>query len=407
MSSEHFSPESEQQALKFVQWALAEGKTLAIQGTNTKQGFGLPVNADCTLTMQQLAGICEYHPEELVMVARPGTTLAEVKQELARHNQHLAFEPPALNRIYQRHEEGTIGGVFMGNLAGPSRFKAGSARDHILGVRAINGRGELWKSGGKVIKNVSGYDMSKLLTGSWGTLSVVTELSFKVLPAPPVSRSLAVSGLSPRLGLALLAQVASTPCEASGLAYLPATALAAIAQNQIPLADESLTLIRMEGTEISVTERVQSVHQWLPPACKHNLLEQAESTLIWSWVRDAAPLFDEQRTPIILKISMPPADAWNLTHFIDELRGCLWYLDVAGGWLWVGICQVSGADKLHAITREVRATGSATLYRAPLPVKQNAGIYCFADESVKRLNEKVKNSFDPSNLFNPGRLCLD
>ncbi|MCY4211369.1 MAG: FAD-binding protein [Gammaproteobacteria bacterium] len=408
MNNEHFSPELEQQALELVQWSVAEGKTLAIRGTNTKQGFGLPIKADCVLTMWRLAGICEYHPEELVMVALPGTPLAEIRQELTRHNQHLAFEPPSLNRLYRSDEEGTLGGVFMGNLAGPRRFKAGSARDHILGVRAINGRGELWKSGGKVIKNVSGYDMSKLLTGSWGTLSVVTELSFKVLPAPPVSRSLAVWGLSPRLGLALLAQVASTPCEASGLAYLPAAALAAIAQNDMSLKDEALTLIRMEGTEVSVAERVQAIHQWLPPACQHNLLEQAESALAWSWVCDAAPLFDEQRTPIILKISMPPADAWNLIRFIDELRGCLWYLDAAGGWLWVGICQVSGADKLHALIREVRAAaGSATLYRAPLPVKQSAGIYCFADESVKRLNEKIKHSFDPSNLFNPGRLGLN
>ena len=403
--SKQFLPDSEQQAQELVQWAVAEGKTLAIQGKNTKRGFGLPVAADCVLSMEKLAGITEYHPEELVMVALPGTPLAEVRQALARHNQHLAFEPPALNRMYQVDEEGSIGGVFMGNLAGPGRFRAGSARDHILGVRAVNGRGELWKSGGKVIKNVSGYDMCKLLAGSWGTLSVVTELAFKVLPAAPVSRSLAVSGLSPRLGLALLAQVISTPCEASGLAYLPAAALAAIKQGNMSLNEQPFTLIRLEGTELSVTERMQSINKWLPLDCKHYMLEQVESELAWAWVRDVAPLLDWQRTPTILKISLPPASAWDLTRFIDELHGCLWYLDAAGGWLWVGICQAAGEDKLYAIRREVDTIGgSTTLYRAPLPVKQKAGIYSFPDESLKRLNGKVKNSFDPNNIFNPGRL---
>ena len=407
MSNQRFSPESERQTAELVRWAVAEGKTLDVQGKNTKRGFGLPVAADCVLCMNRLAGITGYHPEELVMVALPGTPLAEVRRELAKHNQHLAFEPPAVNRMYQVDEEGTIGGTFMGNLAGPRRFSAGSARDHILGIRAVNGRGQIWKSGGKVIKNVSGYDLSKLLAGSWGTLSVVTELAFKVLPAPPVSRSLAVWDLSPRLGLALLAQVVSTPCEASGLAYLPAAALANTRSDAIAVKGESLALVRLEGTALSVGERLQSIDKWLPAACRYNVLEQPESELAWSWVRDAVPLLDRQRTPTILKISLPPACAWKLTRFIDELRGCLWYLDAAGGWLWAGICQASAEDKLHALRREVGAAGgSATLYRAPLPVKRNAGIYSFLDEAVRRLNEKVKHSFDPVNVFNPGRLYL-
>ena len=403
--NELFSPESESQALELIQWAVSEGKSISIQGKNTKQGFGMPVDADCAVSMERLSGILEYHPEELVMAALPGTPMAEITGELSKHNQYLAFEPPALNRMYQVEDEGTIGGIFVGNLAGPRRFKAGSARDHILGVRAINGRGETWKSGGKVIKNVSGYDMSKLIAGSWGTLSVVTELAFKVLPAPPVSRSLAVWGLSVRLGMALMTEVISTPCETSGLAYLPATALAAIGQDEMSFSGESLTLIRLEGTELSVNERTQSIHNWLPSACEYGIMEQAESISIWSWICNAAPLHDRRRTPGILKISLPPTSAWNLTRFIDELRGCIWYLDAAGGWLWVGICEDKGEDKLDAIRREVNTTeGTTTLYRAPAAMKQQAGTYSFPDEAVKRLNEKIKNSFDPGNLFNPGRL---
>lgn len=406
--NERFFPESEQQAQELVQWAVAEGKTLSVQGKNTKYGFGLPVSADCVMSMERLSGILEYHPEELVMTALPGTPLAEITGELTKHNQYLAFEPPALNRMYQNDDGGTIGGVFMGNLAGPRRFKAGGARDYILGVRAINGRAELWKSGGKVIKNVSGYDMSKLLTGSWGALSVVTELTFKVLPAPTQTRSLAVWGLSPRLGLALLAQVVSTPSEASGLAYLPAAALETIRQTEMSVSGESLTLVRLEGTELSVNERMQSIRKWLPGPGQYSVFDQAESSLVWSWIRDTAPLADAERTPSILKVSIPPASAWSLTRFIDELRGCTWYLDAAGGWLWVGVCRAGAEDKLHAIRREVSAVGgAATLYRAPDTTKQRVGIYSFPDEAVKRLNERIKTSFDPGNIFNPGRLYPD
>ncbi len=403
--NEHFYPETEQQAHDLVRWVVAEDKTISIQGKNTKQGFGLQVNADCVMGMERLSGILEYHPEELVMTALPGTPLAEITGALSKHNQYLAFEPPALNRMYHVDDEGTIGGVFIGNLAGPRRFKTGGARDHILGVRAINGRGEIWKSGGKVIKNVSGYDMSKLLAGSWGTLSVVTELTFKVLPAPAVSRSLAVWGLSARLGSALLAQAISTPCEPSGLAYLPAETLSTTGKDDISKPGESLTLIRLEGTELSVNERMQSIRKWLPGPSQYSIFEQAESLSAWEWIGDARLLADQKRTPSIMKISLPPASAWNLTRFIDELNGCLWYLDAAGGWIWVGICHAGGEDKLQTIRREVNTLGGAAiLYRAPEAMKQRTGIYSFADSSVKRMNGKIKAGFDPGNIFNPGRL---
>ena len=403
--NERFSPETEQQALELIQWAVAENRTIAIRGGNTKQGFGFQVEADCSVSMEKLAGILEYHPEELVMSALPGTPLEQVRQELEQHHQHLAFEPLALNRMYQVKDEGTIGGTFIGNLAGPRRFKAGSARDHILGLRAINGRAEIWKSGGKVIKNVSGYDMSKLIAGSWGTLSVVTEVIFKVLPAPPTSMSLAVWGLSTEQAMALLTDIISTPFETSGLAYLPEPALTAIEQSDMSFPGGSLALIRLEGTKLSVNERLRAIQERLPEGYENSVLDQAESVTTWSWIRDVTPLHDIQRTPAIVRISIPPASTPALTGYLDQLQGCIWYLDAAGGWLWVGICQAAGEDNLNAIRREVGVIGGATtLYRAPAAMKTHAGIYSFPDESIKRLNEKIKNSFDPGNIFNLGRL---
>ena len=408
MVNERFLPETEQQTRELVQWAIAEGRTISVQGKNTKQGFGLPVNADCTLSLEKLSGILEYHPEELVMAALPGTPKAEIQQELARHNQHLAFEPPALNRMYQVEDEGTIGGIFIGNLAGPRRFKAGGARDHILGVRAINGRAESWKSGGKVIKNVSGYDMSKLITGSWGTLSLVTEVVFKVLPAPATSMSLAVRGLTTEQAMALLTDIISTPCETSGLAYLPEPALTAMQPDEDTFPCASLTLIRLEGTRLSVDERLQAIRKKLPESYKNNVLDQAESVATWSCVRDVTPLHDTGRTPVIMRISVPPASAPALSRYLDQLDGCIWYLDAAGSWLWAGIGQTGQEEQLDAVRREVDIIGgTATLYRAPSAMKHNSGIYSFPDAAIRHLNEKIKNSFDPGNILNPGRLYVN
>lgn len=405
--SERFSPESEQQALELVQWAVAENRTIDLRGKNTKHGFGNPVEADCVVSMERLAGIMEYHPEELVMRALPGTPIAEIRRELTKHKQYLAFEPLALNRLYQVEDAGTIGGIFIGNLAGPRRFKAGGARDHILGVRAINGRGEVWKSGGNVIKNVSGYDMSKLIAGSWGTLSALTEVIFKVLPAPATSLSLAVWGLATEQGMALLTDIISTPCETSGLAYLPGPALAAIGQNDISLPGESLALIRLEGTRLSVDERLQALRKKLPKGYENSVFDQAESNAIWSWVRDVTPLHDIRRSPVILRISIPPTSTPSLTRYLDQLDRCIWYLDAAGSWLWAGISETAAESGLGALRREVNKTGTTTLYRAPPEMKKSAGIYSFPDEATKRLNGKIKNGFDPHNLFNPGRLYVN
>ena len=407
--TERFSPESEQQAAELVRWALSEDKTLALRGTNTKQGFGVAVEADCELSLERLTGIVEYHPEELVMQARPGTSLAEIEQTLGQRRQRLEFEPPLLGRLYGTDggsgAGGTIGGIFAGNLAGPRRFKAGGARDHILGIRAVNGRGEIYKSGGKVIKNVSGYDLSKLAAGSWGTLSVLTELSFKVLPAPPASASLAIWGLSTADGASLLTTLASSPCEPSGLAFLPGAALAAIDQDAMDFAGESLTIARLEGAKSSVKERTRSLKQLLPAGCEAEVLPPDASELCWTWIRDLAPLQAPQACPVVLRAAIPPASAVAVAGFLDQLGARVWLLDAAGNWLWAGLPQAAAADQLDALRREVAAGGgSVALYRAPEAVKKRVGIYAFPDEAVKNLNEKIKNSFDPRHVFNPGRL---
>ncbi len=402
---ERYAPASEQQARAFIQWAIADHQSMALQGKNSKRQFGLAMTTDCALSTAGLRGILEYHPEELIMTALPGTPIEEIKKTLAAHHQHLEFEPLSLNKLYGMDDEGTIGGVFIGNLAGPRRIKSGAARDHILGIRAINGRGQVFKSGGKVIKNVSGYDMSKLIAGSWGTLSLLTELSFKVLPAPITQTSIALWGLSADQGVKLLTTVLCAPYEASGLAFLPEQTTAALKHDDIALLDGSLTLIRLEGTALSVRERVKAIKTVLPDDHENSLFANDHSLVLWSLIRDIAPLGDDNRTPCVLRISIPPNCAPALAQYIDELGGCLWYLDGAGSWLWVGVCDVAAQEKLHAIRREVqKTTGSVILYRAPEAIKKAVGIYAFADQNIRKLNERIKHSFDPLNLFNPDRL---
>jgi len=172
-----------------VAWALAEVKTLEIVGHGSKRGIGRAAQWDLSLDLSDLSGVTLYEPEELVLSARAGTPLAEIETLLAAHNQELAFEPMDYGPVFGAPAGcGTIGGTIAANLSGPRRIKAGAARDHFLGVSAVSGRAETFKSGGRVVKNVTGYDLCKVLAGSHGTLAVMTDVTVKVLPRAETER---------------------------------------------------------------------------------------------------------------------------------------------------------------------------------------------------------------------------
>ena len=217
-----FTPSTSAEVLSAVQWALSENAPLEILGAGTKRGIGRPVQAAHTLDLSHLTGVTLYEPEELVLTAKAGTPLAEIEKMLAERNQQFAFEPidygPLLGQAPGR---ATIGGVLAANLSGPRRLKAGAARDHILGIQAVSGRGEAFKSGGRVVKNVTGYDLSKLMAGSWGTLAVVTDLTFKVLPAAETETTLALRGLADEDAVEAMALAMGSSAEVSGAAHLP------------------------------------------------------------------------------------------------------------------------------------------------------------------------------------------
>ncbi|MFQ5661445.1 MAG: FAD-binding protein [Gammaproteobacteria bacterium] len=406
---DRFSPVSERQVVELVNWALAEQKSLSVQGRGTKADFGYGDNTDCLVRMDQMQGILSYDPTELVMQALPGTPMDEIEQALSEHGQHLAFEPMNLENVYHSSAgPGTIGGTFMANLSGPRRFKSGAARDHILGVRAVSGRGQLYKSGGRVIKNVTGYDMSKLLTGSWGTLSILCEITFKVLPAPRYNRTLCIPDQDAASALAFMTTLAQSPYEISGLAYLP-PALAARFTPCVELeAGASLTTIRLEGTELSVKERTASVMGLIENDTKTLTLDGESSRQLWRGLRDVAAFADNDATAVVVKVSVPPATALDTITILNAASNVRWYMDAAGGWFWIGMTEGQAGQLISALRRQCSSTGgSAVLYAAPESVKRSVGVFSRMPEPLAALIRRIKDNFDPQNILNPGRLFPD
>src|SRR5690606_23108474 len=244
-----------QEVLNIVRWAAAEETPLEILGHGSKRGIGRPVQTEHVLDLSQLSGITLYEPEELVLSAKAGTPISEIEGLLAEHNQQFAFEPMDYGPLLGGESgHGTIGGVLCANLSGPRRIKAGAARDHVLGVYAVSGRGEAFKSGGRVVKNVTGYDLSKGLAGSWGTLAVVTDVTFKVLPAAETEKTLVLSGLDDARAAAAMSEAMGSSAEVSGAAHLPEGVAGRFLSGA--LAGAARTVLRVEGVAPSVDYRI-------------------------------------------------------------------------------------------------------------------------------------------------------
>jgi len=394
-----FAPRNDEEVCEVVRWAASEQHPLSVSGGGSRAAFGHEVNTSHGISLRELSGIREYDARELVLTAGAGTPLAEIHDALAKQGQLLPFEPPDPTVLFGSVGTGTLGGVFMGNQCGPRRLHAGAARDHILGVRAINGRGEVWKSGGKVIKNVTGYDLSKLLAGSWGTLSVVTELTCKVLPAPACVTTVGVIAHSVTAALALLTRIASGPYSPTGLAYVPETLNAA---GTFRTDVRGRCLLRFEGTESGVNERVAVVSKALEPAVQSGVWTGAESAEIWRKLRDAAPV---AACPVVLKLSLPPTAAPAVANALLARRLHDWYLDAGGAWYWIGVEPDIAVELVRALRELLRPVGgSVVIMRAPTVVKSSAGVLTPQLPAMAALTARLKQSFDPLALFNPGRL---
>ncbi len=399
------TPTSSEELRAIVEAALAEKHPLEVLGRGSKRAFGRPVEAEFALSTEKLGGVTLYEPGELVMSARAGTPLAEIEAMLAEHRQELAFEPADYGRISGGAPgRQTIGGIFACNLSGPRRIKVGAARDHLLGLHCVTGFGRQIKTGGRVMKNVTGYDLCKLLTGSFGTLAVLTEVTFKVLPAAETVGTLLVSNDGETGLLAALRAAMGTPYDVSGAALLPASVAARSAVGEIAAAPGPVAAIRVEGPAPSVDYRLERLTAVLAGEGREfTRLDAEQSRILWREIRDVTLL---PQSSCLWRLSVPPAAGAELAPRFAELAAeCLF--DWSGGLVWLAPEQVS-AEQAGAI-RETFAPfgGHATLIRAPETARAELEVFQPQPAPLAALTRRVKESFDPERILNRGRMYRD
>jgi glycolate oxidase FAD binding subunit len=391
------TPTTAEAVAELVVDALAETTPIEIIGNGSKRGLGRPVETAEVVSLKAISGIRLYEPEELVMTIGAGTTLDEIERALNEARQQLQFEPPDWRRLYGTMDEAqTIAGILAANLSGPRRLQAGAARDHLLGFSAVNGRGEIFKSGGRVVKNVTGYDLSKLMAGSYGTLAILTEVTLKVMPQPEDTATLLLLGLNAKAGTACLTKALASSLDVSGAAWLPGALAAPLGCS----AGESVTVLRLEGLAASVADRLATLEGMVAPGVETRRLGREESRRIWRDLADVAPLVEPHRHPV-WRVSVPPSRGCEVLAAFPDGTG---YLDWAGGQVWLSLppSANAGAERLRALTHTLG--GHATLVRATAEIRRTVPVFEPQPSGLAGLSARVKDSFDPRRLFNPGRL---
>jgi glycolate oxidase FAD binding subunit len=387
------TPASEAEACDLVADAKASRRPLALEGGGTKAAIGRPAQTEATLSSRGLSGITLYEPAELVIGARAGTPLAEIEATLAAKGQQLTFEPMDHRLLLGSTGDPTIGAVAAANISGPRRIQAGGARDSLIGTRFVNGRGEVIKSGGRVMKNVTGLDLVKLMAGSWGTLGFLTEVVFKVLPVSERVATLVLRDLDDRTAVAALSAGLGSPFEVNGAAHLPAGIL----------GDRPRTLMRIEGFATSVAYRLGELKRLLRRSGAAEVVEGEEAAALWRAIRNVDP-FAEPRESAVWRISTAPTHGPDLTAHVSRSLDARWYYDWGGGLVWLA-CAASGDAGAAAIRAAVRQTGGhATLVRAPAEVRASVPVFQPMSEPLQRLTAGIKASFDPAGILNPGRM---
>ena len=384
-----------------LRWAVAEDKPLEVTGQGSKRAIGRPSQTDLTLDLSGLTGVTLYEPEELVLSAKAGTPIAEIEALLDEHNQQLAFEPADYGALFgQPPGQGTLGGIVAANFSGPRRLKAGAARDHVLGATAVTGRAETIKTGGRVVKNVTGYDLCKVLSGSWGTLAAMTEITVKVLPKAETETTVLVAGLTDRDGCAAMAAATGTSADVSGAAHLPDHVASWF--EGLPKA-EAATVFRLEGVAPSVKHRRDQLAARLKAFGPITILEEAASRTLWRDIRDvkAFAVASARHRPL-WRISTAPANGHRLVDLLTPASQM--FYDWAGGLVWVGMPYEDEPDAGSVRSAVAELGGHATLIRAPAAVRAAVDLFQPEDASVRALSRRVKESFDPKGVLNPGRM---
>jgi glycolate oxidase FAD binding subunit len=375
----------------------AAREPLLVRGAGTKSGMLRPVQAAATISTAALTGITLYAPKELIISARAGTPLREIEAALEAEGQHLIAEPPDLAELFGTEPNiQTLGGVVATNLSGPRRVAWGAMRDHVMGVRAITGRGEVIHSGGRVLKNVTGLDLCKLLTGSHGTLGIISEITLKVLPAPQAVGTIVIPGLEAEAAVAALSAALGSPYGISGAAWLPAEAA-----SRLPEAiagGKSVALIRIEDFSASVAYRSGKLRGELGFSGAE-ILDDPASRAVWRSVRDVRVLSVAEGDGI-WRVSVRPSSGAGILRSAEGTSG---FLDWGGGLVWLAGPATETTHR--AIEAAARAAGGTwTLMRAPDPLRGAVDVVPPEPAPLGAITRRVKQAMDPRGILNPGRM---
>jgi glycolate oxidase FAD binding subunit len=404
----HFAPADLVELRDAVGEALSAEEPVEVIAGGSKRDLGRPLQLPHTLDLSRLSGIREYQPSELVLTAGAATPLEEIASALAPTQQMLAFEPPdwsALLGVSETVTKGrTLGGALACNLSGPRRIKAGAARDHFLGFRGVSGRGEVFKSGGKVVKNVTGYDLSKLMAGSYGTLAALEEVTVKVLPLPETASTVLLAVLDPAAAVVCLNRAVASPYEVSGAAYLPASVAATLTSFRGVCG---VAALRLEGPAPSVVFRRERLLEEFAADSESAVLDSEGSVQFWKGIRDVFPLV-HLSDRIVWRVSVAPNRGAEFGEALAHRLDTIWYLDWGGGLLWAAVAGADdgGAAVIRAAIRGMdgRGTGHATLIKGPPALRQVVPVFEPQPAALAALAVRIKESFDPHRILNPGRI---
>jgi len=379
--------ESLSQVLDFVRTAHAGKAPFEIVAGGTRRGVGKPLAELPLLDVSGLSGILKYEPEELMITAAPATPLAEINAVLAEKNQRLGFDPADWSKLLKSNGVATLGGAASSDASGSGKLRHGGARDSLLGFQAVNGLGEIFRGGSKVVKNVTGFDLPKVMCGAYGTLSVLTELTFRVYPKPQHAALLCLGDVTPEEGFAALRKIAHSALEPAGLAYLPAGMLDAAGLSHVGLG---AALIKLEGAAAPLEEKIALAHGLLGDRLQR--VQGDPFPAIGSGEKFAGLDGD------VWRVMIAPLDAARVAK---QLNARHWLGDWAGGVIWLAAAPGEAA-RIRKLAAD--AKGQAMLLRASSQSRALHGLYAAQPPALAALSRAVKAAFDPLSLFNPNRL---
>ncbi len=387
-----------------VKGANAGQHSIEVCGFRSKRDMGRPLRPSAVISTAKLSGITHYEPAELVVSAKAGTPLHEVEATLARKNQELAFEPADLSRIFSKEPHAaSIGAIAAMNISGPRRILRGAARDHLLGILAINGKGERIKAGGRVMKNVTGVDLVRGLAGSWGTLAVLTEVTFKVLPKAPDSRSLVFVGLADEAAVGLLCAAMGTPHEVSGTIHIHGALASHLADKELAPANTALTAIRLEGDARSLDDRIEKLKKEFAPIGESYEIGRLRSRAFWADTRSMSFLAGDLENPV-WRIACAPSAGPLIIRALSAFFEVRAVYEWSGGLIWVEVPPSSDANATEVRRVLAEFNADALLVRASPEVRASVEVFHPLPLAKMNIVKSLKKAFDPASVLNRGRM---